>query len=270
MRGDPEDMPATVHYLVQAKEQTRWTSLGPFGQMEDAERAFQQAMERPAVTYARLLSESQSAGDEPVYEVLRIRHRSGSILVEAQGDRGELASRTAPPSAQVTTTAPNFQHPTLIEVVSHRVVYYEPGRFSAWPANSGGQAWCWGNEILVGFSDAVYEEKEGHNYALPTRRSMARSVDSGTPGQFTGLHLAVRAQPWEASTSHIRTSHSGSATIPSRTTSHMIGAGLGQGLMVSRICSLTPQLLATNKPPRPKGRGIARFASQRPTDGCTD
>ena len=25
-----------------------------------------------------------------------------------------------------------------------------------------------------------------------------------------------------------------------------------------------------NKPPRPKGRGIARFASQRPTDGCTD
>ncbi len=32
----------------------------------------------------------------------------------------------------------------------HVMVYHRPGQFAGWPANHG--IWCWGDEILVGFS----------------------------------------------------------------------------------------------------------------------
>lgn len=62
----------------------------------------------------------------------------------------------------------------------HVIVYHEPGRFGAWPANNG--IWNWGDEILVGFMQAYYKENKYHhsvNYAKPMRRKLARSLDGG-------------------------------------------------------------------------------------------
>ena len=60
------------------------------------------------------------------------------------------------------------------------IVYYEPGRFGAWPANNG--IWNWGNEILVGFLRATYKENKYHHSidrAKPMKSVLARSLDGG-------------------------------------------------------------------------------------------
>jgi hypothetical protein len=60
------------------------------------------------------------------------------------------------------------------------IVYKEPGRFCGWPANYG--TWSWGNEILVGFRFAYYQEKDGghsYNKDKPVELVMARSLDGG-------------------------------------------------------------------------------------------
>jgi hypothetical protein len=60
----------------------------------------------------------------------------------------------------------------------HETVYYEDGRFGAWPANGG--MWSWDNEILVCFTVADHVEKPGHTYDVSTSRNMfARSLDGG-------------------------------------------------------------------------------------------
>ncbi|MCK5345598.1 MAG: exo-alpha-sialidase, partial [Candidatus Heimdallarchaeota archaeon] len=62
----------------------------------------------------------------------------------------------------------------------HVVVYYEPGRFGAWPANNG--IWNWGNEILVGFLRAFYKENKYHHSidrTRPMKSVLARSLDGG-------------------------------------------------------------------------------------------
>jgi hypothetical protein len=62
--------------------------------------------------------------------------------------------------------------------VQHKVVYFEDGRFAAWPANGG--MWAWDNEILVCFTVAHHAEKSGHTYDGATARNMfARSLDGG-------------------------------------------------------------------------------------------
>ena len=64
--------------------------------------------------------------------------------------------------------------------LKHVVVYQQDGRFAAWPANNG--AWIFENdEMLVGFTEAPFELKEGHNIGPPeTQRSwLARSNDGG-------------------------------------------------------------------------------------------
>src|SRR5262249_32627414 len=38
--------------------------------------------------------------------------------------------------------------------VTNVTVYSEPGRYGGWPANHG--IWSWGNEIVVGFTDATF------------------------------------------------------------------------------------------------------------------
>jgi len=61
------------------------------------------------------------------------------------------------------------------------VAYYEPGRFAGWPANNG--VWCWGNEILVGFSLGYHKTdvSGGHSIRddMPSRVVLGRSTDGG-------------------------------------------------------------------------------------------
>ena len=63
--------------------------------------------------------------------------------------------------------------------IQHTRVYYEEGRFAGWPANLG--IWSWGDEILVGFVEADYEDDGGfHTYDQSTARDkFARSTDGG-------------------------------------------------------------------------------------------
>jgi hypothetical protein len=60
------------------------------------------------------------------------------------------------------------------------VVYQEAGRFGGWPANNG--AWIWGNEIVVGFMQGYFKDKErGHaiDDDRPEVPRFARSLDGG-------------------------------------------------------------------------------------------
>ena len=66
-------------------------------------------------------------------------------------------------------------------IVNQVLVYREPGRFAGWPANHG--MWCWGNEILVGFSRGYHKDLgEGrHNIdrEKPEEFLLSRSTDGG-------------------------------------------------------------------------------------------
>lgn len=60
----------------------------------------------------------------------------------------------------------------------HSIVFLKKGEFCGWPANNG--IWIWGNEILVGFIQALHKKKRGHTYEKDTaRRKFARSLDGG-------------------------------------------------------------------------------------------
>lgn len=63
--------------------------------------------------------------------------------------------------------------------IEHVKVYYQEGRFAAWPANNG--IWKWGDEILVGFVEAEFLETEGfHTYNRESARNKyVRSLDGG-------------------------------------------------------------------------------------------
>jgi hypothetical protein len=67
----------------------------------------------------------------------------------------------------------------IIKVITHRVVDHGVGEFSAWPANRGAQQWVWGDEMLVGFINGTYKEKEGHNWDPPLSTRHARTTDGG-------------------------------------------------------------------------------------------
>lgn len=62
--------------------------------------------------------------------------------------------------------------------MKHVLVYDRPGVFAGWPANNG--VWDWsGQEILVGLTVGLFEEKPGHNINEPYRSVLARSPDQG-------------------------------------------------------------------------------------------
>lgn len=67
------------------------------------------------------------------------------------------------------------------EDAEHVHVYYEKGRFGGWPANHG--MWCWGNEILVGFSRGYYKDLGPTMHHIdrekPEEFWLARSLDGG-------------------------------------------------------------------------------------------
>lgn len=60
------------------------------------------------------------------------------------------------------------------------IVYHEPGRFAAWPANNG--VWIWGDEILVGLDRGYYVAKDNSHSIDRDREEefiLARSLDGG-------------------------------------------------------------------------------------------
>lgn len=70
------------------------------------------------------------------------------------------------------------------------VVYKESGRFGGWPANNG--IWSWGNEILVGFSQAYFKNVERGHAIDPARPSIlrfARSLDGGETWKIETPHF---------------------------------------------------------------------------------
>jgi hypothetical protein len=182
-------MSSKTRYVVQVKTRNRWATHGPFDRREEGERVLAEIARQPGIALARLLLETQSEDGKPVHEVLNVLHSTPAGLQEAIGGAGRslVASAQALRTAAATDAdlgAPQ-SHAALaslqssIEILSHGIVYYEPGEFSAWPANNGAQAWHWGDEILVGFVSGIYEEKEGHNWAPPLRPLLARSTDGG-------------------------------------------------------------------------------------------
>ena len=90
--------------------------------------------------------------------------------------------------------------------MKHVIVYGKPGIFCGWPANNG--AWCWGNEILVGFSCGPYVEKKGHNMGSESMNVVARSTDGGVtwamedPPNFAGDDVPVKPAPGNINFAH--------------------------------------------------------------------
>ncbi len=73
---------------------------------------------------------------------------------------------------------PGFSESDEKNDIQHEIVFYEDGRFAAWPANGG--MWTWGDEILVCFTMADHNDVSGHTYDVFTSRNMlARSLDGG-------------------------------------------------------------------------------------------
>ena len=65
--------------------------------------------------------------------------------------------------------------------MEHGIVQSSGGKFYGWPANNG--IWSWGNEILVGFTEAEYMEKDkGHSFNQegPRKSVLSRSLDGGS------------------------------------------------------------------------------------------
>lgn len=89
--------------------------------------------------------------------------------------------------------------PTVLERVP---VAAEPGRFLAWPANNGLWSWDGGREIVVGFHDGPWQDKQdGHKVGQPQQQRLARSRDGGrswqveTPSPYVGREGALGSLP---------------------------------------------------------------------------
>ena len=64
--------------------------------------------------------------------------------------------------------------------IQHEVIFSEDGKYGGWPANHG--IWTWGNEILIGFVQASYNETTPglHTYDISSSANKyARSKDGG-------------------------------------------------------------------------------------------
>lgn len=109
--------------------------------------------------------------------------------------------------------------------VIHTKVFAQKGRFGGWPATHG--IWAWGNEILVGFTSGVYEDRgDRHHIATdqPVRHMQARSLDGGVTWHIedpnkknqllpegNGLHgqelPGIPLPPWLPSPQNIQFAH---------------------------------------------------------------
>lgn len=69
----------------------------------------------------------------------------------------------------------------------HSILYHDPDYFCGWPAIHG--IWNWGDEILVGFERAPYEDAANrHSFRIGcyAETIFARSLDGGETWQFEG------------------------------------------------------------------------------------
>ena len=94
--------------------------------------------------------------------------------------RAVLANLLLINSISVVGQVPPQQQPSSTLLAHNSVVYREPGRYAAWPANHG--IWAWGNEIVVGFESGIFkEQKDRHSidWDKPAEHLLARSLDGG-------------------------------------------------------------------------------------------
>jgi hypothetical protein len=85
-------------------------------------------------------------------------------LIAVEGQANSQEQLVVPPASSVHNT----------------VVYREPGRYAAWPANHG--IWSWGNEIVVGFESGIFKEQKNRHsidWDKPAEHLLARSLDGG-------------------------------------------------------------------------------------------
>ncbi|MCE5225313.1 MAG: glycoside hydrolase, partial [Porphyromonadaceae bacterium] len=105
------------------------------------------------------------------------------------------------------------------QIIQHKKVFYEAGQYGGWPANWG--IWNWGDEILVGFTQADHEDKQsGHTFNQESSHNkFARSLDggltwavedafdSGIVGATVEHNLGENAQPAKKLTESIDFTH---------------------------------------------------------------
>jgi len=93
---------------------------------------------------------------------------------------------------------PNVEKYVRVKDAEHYIVYYDPGKWAAVPANNGhnGPYWQWGEEILVGFTVGTFKNRSsGHQVdnEQPLESWLARSTDGGKtwaawkPDNYAGL-----------------------------------------------------------------------------------
>lgn len=143
-------------------------------------------MARPAANPLRvLLLLALAAAPGPIAAA---PHVAGPSTAAAPG------APTPPAPAAPAPAAPT----PLPQLLRRVVVAAAPGRFLAWPANNGLWSWEGGREILVGFHDGPWVEKEGHKVGQPQQQRLARSRDGGlswqleTPEPYVGREGAAR------------------------------------------------------------------------------
>ena len=134
----------------------------------------------------------------------------GSAAAVAASPARTLALKAAGmPSPATLPGARGFGHdnsadgrPAADSLVTRRVIVAgEPGRFLAWPANAGLWSWDGGRELLVGFIEGPWADKEGHKVGDPQVQRLARSRDGGlswsveTPEPFVGREGPLQDLP---------------------------------------------------------------------------
>lgn len=94
----------------------------------------------------------------------------------------------APFASEVAATMTRFiervEGPATVPaamVLSHQIVFREPGRYGGWPANHG--AWSWGDELAVGFSAGWHQTQDVTRHQIdrsrPAESVLARSLNGG-------------------------------------------------------------------------------------------
>jgi hypothetical protein len=85
--------------------------------------------------------------------------------------------------------------------IKYITVASKKGRFMGWPANNGLWKWDNGREILVGFTNGNFKERDGHNIGEEELSNLARSTDGGKtwktedPKNFVGDDVEVKPSP---------------------------------------------------------------------------
>jgi hypothetical protein len=153
--------------------------------------------ENPVVTLELEMSEGESYPVNLIFWHTGKKHESGSFSLKwsfddkgfqsIPGNKFYYTENESSVLAFLNDVDPkNIDKSQFIYVeAEHRVVYYEKGRFAAWPANNG--IWNWGNEVVVGFFLGYNKENKYHHavdYKKPMTPAFARSINGGETWTF--------------------------------------------------------------------------------------